>query len=158
MHGFMVVSQKEARVFVKAPDRRQIKLVKSLTNPLGMVKRRDLIRKQAGRGVKSIGRVGSVSYSERKRLDPRDGALIQFAREISSFLKSETLKKSFKSFTVVAEPHFLGILRSKMSKKLKKSVTSWIKKDLQKTPNRNLAEFLLPKTNKSQPFEQPRVR
>ena len=158
MHWFVVASQKEARVFIKTSDRKQLRLLKSLTNPLGTVKRRDLIRKKAGRGVKSIGRVGSVSYSQPKRHDPHDEAVIQFAKEISQFLESERLNKNFESLTVVAEPHLLGKIRAVMGDYLNNSVTNWIKKDLQKTPKKELADFLLPKTNKSASLEQSRVR
>lgn len=145
MHWFVVASQKEARVFVKTSDRKQLRMLKSITNPLGLVKRRDLIRKQAGRGIKSIGQVGSVSYSEPKRHDPHDEAVVQFAREISRFLESEKLKKNFESLTVVAEPNLLGKIRNEMKDNLRKSVTTWINKNLQKTPQIDLAEFLLPK-------------
>lgn len=144
MHWFVVASQKEARVFIKTSDRKQLRLLKSLTNPLGTVKRRELIRKKAGRGVKSIGRVGAVSYSNLKRNDPHDEAIIQFAKEISHFLESEKLKKNFDSLTVVAEPHLLGKIRTEMRDGLQSTVTDWIKKDLQKTPKKALTDFLLP--------------
>jgi protein required for attachment to host cells len=158
VHWFVVASQKEARVFVRTSDREQLELLKSLTNPLGAVKRRDLIRKEAGRGVKSAGRVGSASYSEPKPHDPHDEAVIQFAKEISRFLESEKFKKNFESLTVVAEPNLLGKIRTEMGEDLRSSVTKWIKKDLQKTPQKALADFLLPKTNNLASFEQPPVR
>lgn len=149
MHWFVVASQKEARIFIRTSDRKQLKLLESLTNPLGTVKRRDLIRKEAGQGVKSIGRVGSVSYSQPKRHDPHEDAVIQFAKKISQFLESERLKKNFESLTVVAEPRLLGKIRTEMKNDLQKAVTSWLKKDLQKTPKKNLVEFLLPKKSLS---------
>ncbi len=64
MHWFVVASQKEARIFVRTPERQRLKLVQSLNNPLGTVKRRALVKKQAGRGVKSVGHLGSIHYSE----------------------------------------------------------------------------------------------
>lgn len=145
MHWYVVASQKEARVFIKTSDRKQLGLLKTLANPLWAVKRRDLVRKEAGRGVKSIGRIGSVSYSQPKRHDPHEEATFQFAKEISQFLESEKLKKSFESLTIVAEPHLLGKIRADMKDGLQKAVTSWLKKDLQKTPQKALVDFLLPK-------------
>lgn len=150
MHWFAVASQKEVRIFIKTSERRQIELVKTLTNPLGSVKKRDLIRKEAGRGAKSVGgRLGSTHYTEGKKHDPHEEAEIQFAKEIAQFLDSERLKNSFESLTVVAEPHFLGKLKAEMSDKLQESVTDWIKKDLQKTPQNELADFILPKSPSS---------
>ncbi len=146
MHWYIVASQKEVRIFIKALDRKQLKLIRSITNPLGMSKRRALIRKDAGRGVKSIGRVGFVSYSQPKRHDPHEEAIIQFAKEVSQYLESERLKKNFESLTLIAEPHFLGRIKAEMSNDLLSSVTNWIRKDLQKTPQKKIADFLLPKT------------
>lgn len=145
MHWFILASQKEARIFIKTSERKRLKLLKSLTNPLGTEKRRALVKKHAGRGVKSIGRIGSVSYSMPNRHDPHEQALIQFARELAQFLKSEKFKRNFESLTVVAEPHFLGKIKAEMRADLRKSVTKWIKKDLQKTPQKDLVGFLLPK-------------
>ena len=158
MHLFVVASQKEVRVFIQTSDKKQLRPLKSLVNPLAAIRKRDLIRKQAGRGMKSIGRVGSVGYSEPKRHDPHEEAINQFAKKISQFLESERHKLSFKSLAVVAEPHLLGKIRSEMSDELQRSVTNWIKKDLQKTSQKALAEFLHPKTKKSTPLEKPRVR
>ncbi len=42
-HWFVVASQKEARIFIKTSDRKKLRLLKTLTNPLGTVKKRNLI-------------------------------------------------------------------------------------------------------------------
>lgn len=145
MHWYIVASQKEVRVFVKSLEKPQLKLLETLTNPLGGEKRRALVKKQAGKGVKSIGHLGAIYYSEPKRHDPHEEAVIQFAKKIAQFLKKEKLNKNFDSLSIIAEPHLLGKMRAEMSADLKSSVTKWIKKDLQKTPINKLVEFLLPK-------------
>jgi len=150
MHWFVVASQKEVRVFIKSSDPKRIQLVRTLTNPLGLVKKRELIKKEAGKGTKSIGaHMGSTHYSEGKRHDPHEESEIQFAKEIAHFLEIERQKSSFASLTVVAEPHFLGKVKAEMNNKLQNVVTDWIKKDLQKTPQRELADYLLPKVKNS---------
>ena len=158
MHWYAVASQKEVRIFVKTSERPQLKLLKVLTNPLGGEKRRALIKKQAGRGVKSIGHLGSVHYSQPKRHDPHEEAVIQFSKEVAQFLQSEKLRKNFDSLTIVAEPHFLGKLRTEMKPNLQSVVIDWIKKDLQKTPKKELIDFLLPKSSKSASAEPFRIR
>lgn len=145
MHWFVVASQKEARIFIKTSNRRQLKLLRTLTNPLGTEKKRALIRKDAGRGIKSIGRVGFVGYSLPKRRDPHEEAVHQFAKEVSQTLEREKIKKHFESLTIVAEPRFLGKIRAEMGTDLQSVVSDWIKKDLQKTPQKELIECLLPK-------------
>lgn len=145
MHWLVVASQKEARVFTQTTGGKQFKVLKTLTNPLGSEKKRALIRKEAGRGIKSIGRVGYISYSEQKRSDPHEMAVQQFAKKISQFLESEKHNKHFASLTVIAEPRLLGKIRAEMRADLKASVKRWIKKDLQKTPQKDLSGFFLPK-------------
>lgn len=147
MHWYVVSSQKEIRIFTKTLERSNLKILKTLKNPLGEVKKRELIRKQAGHGTKSIGRVGSVHYSETKRHDPHEEAVIQFAKMVAKFLEEEKLKKSFQSLSVIAEPHFLGKIRAELTRDLKGLVTQWIKKDLQKTPQKKLVELLLSSSN-----------
>jgi len=144
VHWFVVASQKEVRIFVKSVDGKKIKLVETLTNPLGLEKRKAFIRKQPGQGVRSVGNTGSIHYSEPKRSDPHEQATIQFAKAVCDYLKGEKLKKSFASLTVVAEPHLLGILRSEMDDAVENAVTNWIKKDLQNTPQIQLKKFLVP--------------
>lgn len=143
MHWYIVASQIEARIFVRTSERPQLKLLQALPNPLGRVKKRDLIRKQAGHGVKSLGRLGAAHYSEPKRHDPHEEAMNQFAKEIVQFLERGKFKKSFNSLSIIAEPHLLGKIRSEMKTDLKESVVQWIKKDWQKTPMNKLIDLLL---------------
>lgn len=145
MHWFVVISQKEARVFRKDPARRQLQLLDSLKNPLGGVKRSALVKKEAGRGLKSMGRTGAVGYSQRKRHDPREDASQQFARKIFKYLRARKLKNKFETLTVVVEPKLLGKIRGEMDDSIQNSVTSWIRKDFQKTPKRDIKNALLPK-------------
>lgn len=143
MHWYVVASQKEARIFIKTKEKPPLKLLSTLPNPLGGEKRRDLIKKQAGKGVKSIGHLGSVHYSKPKRHDPHEDAIDQFVKQIVEFLEQEKLRRSFDSLSVVAEPHLLGKIRSAMREDLKVTVIHWIKKDLQKTPKNKFADLVL---------------
>jgi protein required for attachment to host cells len=147
-HWFAVASQKEVKIFIEVPEPKRIKLLKVFSNPLGHERNRTLIKKQAGRGVKSVGRMGSVHYSETKKHDPHEEAVLQFAREFTNFLKMERQQGNFSLLTVVAEPHFLGKIRSAMGEKEKKLVIQWIKKDLQKAPQLQLLKVLLPENKK----------
>ena len=145
-HWFLVASQKTARIYTEVSDRNRLRQLKELDNPLGRERKRVLIRKQAGEMVKSLGR-GLVRYSENKRHDPHEEAALQFAREVANFLKSEHRQMHFRSLTVVAEPHFYGKLKDALEPKFLEHVTEWIKKDLLKTPKKELVHFLLPTKN-----------
>lgn len=142
-HWYVVANQKKIRVFTEVPERNRLKLLKSLINPLGEEKRKSLVKKEAGHGIKSLGRVGVARYTENKRHDPHEEAAQQFASEIADFLEHENQQKNFDSLTIVAEPRFLGKIKAAMKPRLKKLVTDWVKKDLQKTPQKELQAALL---------------
>ena len=146
-HWYLVTSQKTALFLTEEAKSRELKLIKFLDNPLGRERNSALVRKQAGKGVHSVsGRVGGVHYSERKRHDPHEQAAIQFAKQINKFLSQQRQKEKFKTLTVVAEPNFLGKLKSDMRKELKGSVIEWLGKDLLKTPKKKMTNYLLEKS------------
>ncbi len=152
MHGhwFLVASQKEVRIFTEVKERNCIKQIAKLENPLGRERNRALVKKEAGTGIKTIGRTGIVQYSQKKRNEPHEEASLQFARVIAKFLKKEHLKKNFLTLSVIAEPHFIGKIKSAMKVEEKKCVTDWIKKDLQKTPKLKLQNILVPKKDRAE--------
>ncbi|MGE3757206.1 MAG: host attachment protein, partial [Pseudobdellovibrionaceae bacterium] len=137
-HWFIIASQKTVRILIEVQGSNKFKQIKVLDNPLGRERNRALIRKQAGRGIKSMGRVATVYYSQTKRHDPHEEAALQFSREIAKFLEVEKQKKSVGSLTIVAEPHFLGKIKNSLSPDVKKIVVGWIKKDLQKKSQEDL--------------------
>ena len=151
-HWYVVANRKRAEIFINKELRdggNQLTLIKALENPLGDAKRRDLIRHEAGKSHKPIGR-GAVHFAEVKRKDPLEVVAGQFSKKISSYLRDQQLKNNFTGLTIVAEPHFLGILRASMPSELTAAVSKWLRKDLVKTPPAKLPGFLLPKKVKSQ--------
>ncbi len=147
-HWYLVASQKSVKIFTELPHRKTLKILKIFDNPLARERNRALVRKQAGRGMKSAGRLGVLHYTETKRHEPHEMAASQFAREIAEAIKEERRLKKFEHLTVVAEPRFLGKLRSAMGPELNELVVEWVKKDLQKTPQVELKKILLSKENK----------
>lgn len=143
-HWYIVASQKSVRVFTEVAAKPRIKLIQTVENPLAQEKKKDLVKKQAGKAVKSAGRFGVSRHVEIKN-DPREQSVLQFARQIAKFLDGEKKQKNFQSLTIVAEPHFLGRVKSELTPAVKKTVTDWIQKDLQKTSKKQLEDFLLQK-------------
>lgn len=141
-HWFVVASQNTVKIFTKISANKKLEQLQELNNTLGRERNRVLIRKQAGHGVKSVGR-GSVHYSEKKRLDPHEKVAFQFAKEVTGLLAKEYQKKNFRSLTVFAEPHFLGKLKAHLKRDIPTSAINWIKKDLLKTPKKELRQSLL---------------
>ena len=144
---FVVADQRVARFFTEEANK-ELKMHKILKNSLSNLRRRDLVRHEAGTGMKSLGGRGSAHFREAKN-DPIEEASMQFAREIVHFLKKQQLQKKFTVLTIVAEPHFLGKIRSSMDMPLKNIVKKWIKKDLHKVPSVEFSSRLLSKTKRT---------
>lgn len=139
---YIIAGQKQAKFFIYDVDQKGLRFIHLLDNPLGDVKRSELIRKEAGTGLRSTSRNSTARYAETKRHDPKEQVQIQFARSISEFMDKLTDRVKFDSITVVAEPHFLGKLRAEFSESLNKVITEWIAKDLQKASTAKLDKLL----------------
>ena len=157
-HWYVVANRKAMEIFTRAEQNERTKLtpIKVIRNPLGELKRRDLFKSDAGKSVRSVGRAGSIHYSEVKHNDPLDEVALQFAKEIVDYLRKQQIKNSFATLTIVAEPHFLGKIRVSMHPLLKASVSRWVKKDLMNTPKNKLPTFLLAKKRRTR-VELPAV-
>lgn len=120
---FVVANQKNVKVLTERSDSKgRFKELKKFDNPFGRARNHEeFIKKQ----------------------DPREQAAVEFAKNITLYLESARQKNKFETLTVVAEPYFLGKIRTAMKPQLKKLVIIWIKKDLQKYPKLKLTKFLL---------------
>lgn len=146
-HWYVVANREAVKIFIQNSDLRRLKQIKELNYSLGGAKRSALVRKQAGRGMKrgggrTLGRFSIIKH------DPKEDVAIQFARKISLFLERERARFHFGSLTVVAEPRFLGKIRKAMGSEVKKCVKTWLARDLNKTPIKELPSFLLPPSKK----------
>ncbi len=142
-HWYVVASQKTVKIFTETSDRKKIKQVREFDNPLGRERNKALVKKRAGKGIKSIGRTGTVYFSQKTRKEPHQVAALQFAKKIAVALNEDYRLKNFETLSVVAEPHFLGLLRASLDPKISHTVKEWKKKDLLKTPKIKLVQYLL---------------
>jgi len=141
-HWYVLASQLKAKVFTQNRDDKKLKLLKTLDNPLGRERSRNLHRKKPGIGIKSFSYGGGFHNIEAGGLSPHEQAAVQFSRKIAQYLERTGGKKDFTSLTVAAEPHFLGKLKTAMKSEIKKKVTDWIEKDFQKLPDHKLSSVL----------------
>ena len=143
-HWYVVGNQLELNVYTESSQRGKLKLVKAFKNSLGKEKKSAMIRNTAGMGIVSGGRTGRGAhrYMQAQRTDPREEAALQFSREVGGYLDKMGKLKEYSSLTVVAEPKFLGKLRSSMAPATEKKVSTWLKKDLCKAPKSKLQAAL----------------
>lgn len=145
-HWFVIASQSTVKIFVDASDKNRLTPIKILKSPLARAKTRDLAKKNSGlEATTPSGGHYSLYYSEPKRHNSHDEAATDFAKELVHHLEEEFEKHNYKTLTIVAEPHFLGKIRSAMDSKMLRLVNDWIRKDLEKTPQSQLPKHLFPK-------------
>ncbi len=138
-HWYVIASQLRVKVFTQDLESKKLKLLKTLENPLGRERSRNLHGKKPGISITSFSGVHNV---ESGGLSPHEQAAVQFSREVAEYLGRTSENKDFVSLTVAAEPHFLGKLKASMEAKIKEKVTEWIEKDYQKLPDQDLPEVL----------------
>ena len=141
-HWYVVASQLRLKIFTQERDTKKLKLVKTLENPLGRERSRNLHGKKPGIGIRSSSSGGGFRHSETKGLSPHEQAAVQFSRKVAKYFERAYENKDFTSLTIASEPHFMGKLKTSMKSDLNKMVVTWIKKDFQKLPDRDLPKVL----------------
>lgn len=137
----VVASQRRVRILTRSNDRKY-RLVRTLINPLGRTRDRDLVRHQAGT-IERRGGGNNFGFSRPvARQSPHENAAIDFSKKVSSFLEKERDKNSFESLMIVAEPHFLGKLKSAMNSNLLRLVEDWVDRDFDKVSEHELPNHL----------------
>lgn len=117
---YLFASRTHGAIYERSLSKKPI-LIKELFNPSGAESERALNSDRPGRGYSSSpGR--PVRHALDRRHRRREHGAVVFARSLSKILKEAELEKKFSSLVLVAEPHFLGILRSKLPKSVSKRV------------------------------------
>lgn len=116
-----------ARIFKK--QYRDIELVHNIDYPLGRERNRAL---QNDKPSLSRGKFGGSSATHRLTggKDPHEELAAAFSKTVAAYLKNALTKKEFEKLVIVAEPHFLGLVKLALDKKTKATVSQWITKDL----------------------------
>ena len=74
--------------------------------------------------------------------NPKEQDAIRFAREVANHLEQGRVGNRFDRLVVVAEPHFLGLLRKATKPALEQMITLEIDKDLSKATEQEIREHL----------------
>lgn len=138
---FFVASSKAVKVYVKVFGQKRIKAIHSFSNSLARLKNENLVRHIAGRDRKRVGANEVVGFAKPSRSNPRDQANLQFARLAAAFLEKEHTLGHFEQVIVAAESDFFGKMKGFMSLSVQRSISSWINKNLQNTPIKELEKI-----------------
>lgn len=125
-----VVAADAAKARLFESDQRtgqNLRELESWVNPELRLAEQELTTDRAGRGSNSSGE-GRHALADSG--DVKEVEAERFARELVKWLEHSYHEQRFAHLLVAAAPHFLGLLRQRMSKVLHESISAEISKDI----------------------------
>lgn len=128
-----------ARVFENKGPGKGLDLLQKLDHPEGRLKNREIKSDKPGRSYESH---GGAHHAYDKEREPVMHVAEQFAKQISGLLDEGRNRQAYGRLVLVAEPRFLGNLRSALSRETASLVSATIDKDLGGIDQRDMAKHL----------------
>jgi protein required for attachment to host cells len=132
----LVADASRARIFSIPENNKPWLLEKELEHPESRAKATDLTTDVPGRVKQSFG-AGSRPAME-DPTDPKEVEAQAFARSLAAELERGLNQNRFERLTLVAPPHFLGLLRGTVPEQVSKRIHHSINKDYTLLPAREL--------------------
>jgi protein required for attachment to host cells len=130
------------RIFSTKGRMDRLESVMEIANPNARLRNQELVTDEPGRMAKG------GSSRTKSAMDPHttahEEAAIDFARSVAQTLNHQLESHAYSSLSLVAPPHFLGLLRSHLSKEVTQHLHSTLTKDLVNTPAKELPSHLEP--------------
>ncbi len=123
----IVADSARARVLHSTSKTSPILELETLLHPEGRLHTRDLTSDLPGR---DSDRVGAGRHKMDSPIDPKKYELIEFAREVASYLDNLLTQKHVDQLMLVAPPTLLGILREHLPDAVNKEITFELGKNL----------------------------
>lgn len=140
---YLVANRAEAKIYQDRP-KHHFEFVMKLENPEGRLTETELDSDRPGRGYASASnRNGVLSHGLDKTSIRHETTAKRFAAEIAKILESGAHEDKFRDLVLVAEPHFLGLLRAVISPKVKDRIELEIIREFAQGNDKELREFIL---------------
>jgi protein required for attachment to host cells len=125
----LVSNTSKAKLFSTELPERPWTLVTEFDHPEGREPSREI------RNTSPPGRMQSTALGGRRtavepRTTPKEAEAERFAKTLSDYLQSAIARRQFDYLTVVAAPHFLGLLLNTLTDQVKKNLKTTVDKDL----------------------------
>jgi protein required for attachment to host cells len=134
----LVAHRGGARLFENKGPGQGLKLLQDIPHPQGKLKSKDIGSDRPGRGFDSRGARTAFQPEQ----EPAAHVAEQFARQLAGLLDDGRLQQRYARLVLVAEPHFLGILRAALSRETALLISAAIHKDLAHVEPRDLVTYL----------------
>lgn len=122
----LVAHRGGARLFEVTPRGNPWRLVEEIDHPEGRLQDRNLGSDEPGRGFDSHG----ARHSFEAEQGPAARIAQQFAKRLAATLDDAHGRRQFERLALVAEPHFLGLLRAALKPETAAAVHVSVNKDL----------------------------
>ncbi len=122
----LVADESRARLFRAGASDGELEEIAGMVHPEGRMHGRDLTDDQPGSSHTSVGGVHH-GLAPHTALDEKISR--EFARELVDLLEAGRVSHAFDQLTLVAEPKFLGMLRSMLSQQLARMVVRSLSKN-----------------------------
>lgn len=123
----VVADAGRARIFEASDAQTSWSVVHSVCNPDGRRLSQQLVSDESGRIDKS-GR-GVLSAMD-PRTDPHEVAAFRFAHDLANILDCGAKRHAYSRLTLIAPPHFLGLMKSALTSEVEKRLVAACPKDL----------------------------
>lgn len=123
-----VFSNRTEAVIYKTFEKNTFTLVGKIENPVGQKPEKELDSDRPGRGFSSAAS-GTIHHSLDRSFHHHETIAQRFAKDLALFLAKSKNENRFDELVLVAEPHFLGLLRGELSKNIQDTIHSTIPKE-----------------------------
>ena len=123
----VVADSTRARIFTADSAHSPLLEIETIAHPEGRLHDRDVTSDLPG---KSTGAGGSGGHAYQAKTDPKKHELAEFSKRLADHLDVARTANKLSSLLVVAEPSFLGELRTHLSSQIKEQIVFELDKNL----------------------------
>ncbi len=137
--GILVVGRSGAKLFTRTGNEKNLHFVSKVEHPEGRLKEGALVTDRSGREFDTVNK---VSHSGGHSGDAREHSDRLFLKSVAEHIHEAEKKGQFDHLYIVADPHFLGMLRPLLSLQTSKLVKGTIEKDLSTIGDNELFDLI----------------
>ena len=134
----LVANRVGARLFENPGPGQGLRSVRDISHPQGHLRNQDINADKPGRSHDSMQSGGRHAMG--KEHDPKEQELMRFTHHLAEILEEGRTHNRYTRLVLVAEPRFLGHLRSALNKKTSALVSASLDKDLYEISEAELEE------------------
>jgi protein required for attachment to host cells len=143
----VIMDRSQARFFEAGGSDVPLNAIHQIASPEGRVRGQELLADRPGRSFDSSpvghhGQGGAARHAYSSAVSPHDEAAHNLVMKIVAYLEEGRGKNLYEHLILVAEPHFLGLLRKQLSTQLASTVLKEIEKDWAHLSGNKLSETI----------------